>query len=162
MNIQQYFEEKEQKEQEQTGRQPGVQPANALTQTQVGETVVIPVIEETASIDKKVVDSATVVVHTNIIEEKKSVAVPLTTEEYEVKRIPVNEFVDERPPVRQEGNCIIVPVVEEVLIVQKRLKVVEEVHLVKRQLTETHKEDIVLKKEEVTVERVPIGNNKKG
>lgn len=161
MNIQQYFEEKEQMENEKSEQQGKAAGSTGQPPTHPTASTVIPVVEEQATISKQVVTSASVVVHTHVSEGKQSLAIPLTTETYEVKRVAMNEFVDERPPVREEGNCIIVPVVEEVLVVQKRLKLVEEVHLVKRQVTETHKEDIVLKKEEVTVERVSAAVNNK-
>ncbi|HEV7329494.1 MAG TPA: YsnF/AvaK domain-containing protein [Flavisolibacter sp.] len=162
MNIQQYFEEKEQKEQEKAEQHNAVQQNNepskrvsASPTAQADEAVVIPVIQESATVHKEVVESAKVQVHTHVTEETKSLAVPLATESYEVKRVPINELINERPPVRQEGNCTIIPVVEEVLVVEKRLKLVEEVHVVKRQVTNTHKENITLRKEEVVINRIP-------
>lgn len=51
----------------------------------------------------------------------------------EVRRVPVNRDVDKAPPVRRRGDLLIVPVLEEVLVIEKRLRLREELHL--RQLT---------------------------
>jgi uncharacterized protein (TIGR02271 family) len=162
MNIQQFYEDKERREQENAAlnkpAQQQEQAAQASSYSPAEGATVVPVIQEKATIHKEVVESATVRVHTQVREEEQNLSVPLTTESYEVKRVAMNSFVEERPPVRQEGNCTIVPVVEEVLVVEKRLKLVEEVHIVKRQMTTTHKEAVTLKKEDVTVERIPSNN----
>lgn len=57
---------------------------------------------------------------------------PLFQEDVEVERIPVNRFIDGPVETRQEGDLTIVPVVEEVLTVQKRLLLKEEVHIRRR------------------------------
>lgn len=163
MNIQEFFEEKERKEQEKanqgkTALDP-VERGKTVSNVEQGDSTVIPVVQETAQVHKEVVESATVRVHKNVIEVEKSLEVPLVRENYEIKRVPVDKIIEEHPTIREEGNCIIIPVVEEVLVVQKKLKLVEEVHLIKRQITETHKETITVKQEELKVERIPAGNS---
>jgi hypothetical protein len=56
----------------------------------------------------------------------------LYTEEADVRRVPVNRIVTEVPQTRQEGEVTIVPVLEEVLVVEKRLLLKEEIHIVRR------------------------------
>ncbi|TPG44309.1 DUF2382 domain-containing protein [Roseomonas nepalensis] len=46
-----------------------------------------------------------------------------------VEHVPIGREVSELPVTRQEGNVIIVPVVEEVLVVTKKLVLKEEIHL---------------------------------
>lgn len=163
MNIQEFFEEKERKAQEKIGQGKAAlepqQRGNTVSNAEQGDSTVIPVVHETAQVHKEVVESATVRVHKNVTEVEKSLEVPLVRENYEIKRVPVDRIIEEHPSIREEGNCIIIPVVEEVLVVQKKLKLVEEVHLIKRQITETHKETITVKQEELKVERVPTGNS---
>ena len=162
MNIQEFFEEKDRREQEKSEKEKaGSEPqelGETISRAEQDDTLVIPVVHETAEVHKEVVESATVRVHKNVTEVEKRLEVPLVRENYEIKRVPIDEFIEEHPPIREEGNSIVIPVVEEVLVVQKKLKLVEEVHLIKRQITETHKETITLKQEEVKVERVPTGN----
>lgn len=73
------------------------------------------------------------------------------TDRIEVDRVPVNTEVDVPPEIREEGDTLVVPVVEEVLVVTKRYRVVEEVRVTKHRdvRTETFQED--LKREVVTV-----------
>jgi uncharacterized protein (TIGR02271 family) len=63
---------------------------------------------------------------------REDIGVPLMREEVDIRRVPINEYVDEAPPIRYEDDRIIIPVVEEVLTVEKRLLVKEEVVVTKR------------------------------
>jgi len=56
----------------------------------------------------------------------------LFADEVAVERVPINQIVDQVPDTRQEGDVLIVPVVEEVLVVQKRLLLKEEVRIQRR------------------------------
>lgn len=89
----------------------------------------IPVIQEEARLIKRPADAERVRVRT--IPEERSVVLHEKTrhEDVEVLRVPVNREVREIPSVRTEGDLMIVPVVEERLVVEKRLFLVEELHL---------------------------------
>jgi uncharacterized protein (TIGR02271 family) len=63
---------------------------------------------------------------------REDVGASLLREEVEIHRVPVNQYVDEAPPIRYEDDRIIIPVLEEVLQVEKRLLVKEEVVVTKR------------------------------
>jgi stress response protein YsnF len=67
-------------------------------------------------------------VETHPVEER----IELEHEVVEVEHVPIGEDIDEVPPVRQEGDTTVVPVVEEILVVEKRLRLVEEVRITKR------------------------------
>ena len=56
--------------------------------------------------------------------------------------------------MRQEGDTIILPIMEEVLVMEKRLRLVEEVHVVKHRRTVRHREAVPLKHETAEVEQV--------
>ncbi|GAB3527443.1 hypothetical protein GCM10027443_04030 [Pontibacter brevis] len=117
----------------------------------------IPVVEEQVRIDKKTVETGSVHVHKDVHEEEVTVDVPTVHEEVSVERVPINEYVDTPPPpVRHEGEVMIIPVLKEELVVVKRLKLVEELHVTKRR-HETHEnQHITLRKEEVKVSRVDL------
>src|SRR5690606_37384862 len=86
-------------------------------------------------------------------------AVAVGTDRVAVDRTPVYEEVDTPPQIREEGDTLIVPVVEEVLVVTKRYRILEEVRVTKYRdvRTETFHEE--LKREVVTVtEEDPEGN----
>ncbi|RAU83468.1 hypothetical protein DP923_07315 [Pontibacter arcticus] len=113
----------------------------------------IPVIEEQISIDKEVVESATVNISKNVREEEVLVDIPTTHEEVDVKRVQVNQYVDAVPGVRHEGETMIIPVVREVLVVEKKLMVVEEIHVTKQRIQSNETQRITVLKEEVQINR---------
>lgn len=89
----------------------------------------IPVIEEKARLLKRPAAGERVSVRT--IPEERSVILheEVRHENVEVVRVPVDREVPEMPPIRTEGDLLIVPVVEERLVFEKRLVLVEELHL---------------------------------
>ena len=122
-------------------------PYNEKSQT-------IPVVEEQLRVDKKVVESGKVHLSKKVVENETSVTLPLTEETYDIERVPVNKVVDEPPQaMRYEGNTTIIPVVREVLVVQKRYEIVEEIRLTKNVTQEQHTEQVTLRKEQVDIDR---------
>lgn len=115
--------------------------------------MVIPVIQEQITFDKQVIESGKVRISKRIVEHEELVDVPLFREEVDVERVAINQFVDTPPQVRQEGDTMIIPVVQEQVFYQKRLLLVEELH-VRKQVIEEHKpQQITLLKEEVDITR---------
>lgn len=115
--------------------------------------MVIPVIQEQITFDKQVIESGKVRISKRIVEHEELVDVPLFREEVDVEHVPINQFVDTPPQVRQEGDTMIIPVVQEQIFYQKRLLLVEELH-VRKQIIEEHKpQQITLLKEEVDITR---------
>jgi len=116
--------------------------------------MVIPVIQEQVSIDTKVVESGRVHISKTVSEQQESVSVPLNHEEVNVERVQKNEYVDTPPPpVRHEGDTMIIPVLREVVVVEKRLLLVEELHVTKKQVQTEDVRQVTLRKEEVNVVR---------
>ena len=121
------------------------------------ETLVVPVVEETLAIQKQAVETGRVRVHKTVTERQEEVDIPLLREEVAVERVPVNRIVAEAPAVRTEGDTLIVPLLEEELVVEKRLVLKEELRITRRR-TETHEpRQVTLRREEATVERIPTG-----
>jgi len=89
-------------------------------------------------------------------EREEMVDVPLTQERVEVERVAIDKEVDSIPPRRQEGDTVIVPVVEEVVVVRRKLVLKEEIHLKLVRSTEQHRESVTLRRQEAVVERVPV------
>jgi uncharacterized protein (TIGR02271 family) len=119
----------------------------------------IPVIVEEAAIEKREVEAGKVLIHKSVSEREQVVDEPLLQESIEVKRVLVNEMVDAPVPVRYEGDTMIISLLEEVLVVEKRLMVREEVHVIRKQ-TETHTpQTVTLRSEDVSVERVPANED---
>ena len=95
----------------------------------------IPILQEEAHIAKRSVDTERVNVRTFAEEREVVVRDEVSRQQVEVTRIPVDREVAEAPLVRTEGDLTIVPVLEERLVVEKRLFLVEELHL--RRITTT-------------------------
>jgi stress response protein YsnF len=77
----------------------------------------------------------------------------LSKEYFDVKHVAVDRIVDAMPDIRQEGDTTIVPIVEEVLVIEKRLRVKQEVHITRIKTTARHQETIVLREQEAVVTR---------
>ncbi len=118
------------------------------------QSAALPVIEEQLQVGKKVVETGSVRINKIVHEEEVKVETPVVVEKLDIERIPINQYVESAPPaVRYEGDVMIVPILEEVVVVQKRLRLVEELRITKRQEHTQVSQPVILRREEVTVER---------
>ena len=93
-------------------------------------------------------------VHKHVVTEEKTVDAAVSAEEVVVERLPVNQLVEgAAPQVREENGTVIIPVLEEVLVVEKRLLLREEVHLSKRTTRSRAPQTVTLRREVVDIER---------
>ena len=116
---------------------------------------VIQVVQEQLTVSKDVVETARIHIRKRVVEEEQTLNIPLLQEGYEVQHVPINKIVDKMPAVRQDGDTTIIPVVREVLVVQKQYELVEEVHVIKTRTAIPHMQDITLRKELVEIVRKP-------
>lgn len=129
----------------------------------INESNAIPVMEEQVHVDKKVVEKGSVYIYKDVHEEEVSVDIPYSHEEVEIERVPINKYAEDTPPpVRHEGDKMIIPVLKEVLVVEKRIMVVEEIHVTKRKISEHDTQKINLRREELKVDREDYRNNPDG
>src|SRR5262249_29866428 len=84
---------------------------------------------EELAIERRQVETGRVRVDVVTREHEEPVDVPLAREEVVVERVPIDRRVDAIPAIREDGDTIIVPVVEEVLVVERRLMLKEELHV---------------------------------
>jgi stress response protein YsnF len=77
----------------------------------------------------------------------------LAHERVEIETVPVNLQIDLVPQVHQEGDITMVPVVEERLVVRRRLMLKEEVRIRRVRSTERHHETVKLRYQEAVVMR---------
>jgi stress response protein YsnF len=116
----------------------------------------IPIIQEEAYVTKRAVETEHVRVQTSLVEDNVVVRDRLRREHVEVTRVPVDHEVAEAPPIRTEGDVTIVPVLEERLVVEKRLFLVEELHLRRTVATEDVEFPATLRRTYVEVERTQL------
>ena len=120
---------------------------------------VVPVVEETALVYKERVVTEKVRLHKRVHEDEEVLDIPVQAEAIEVERVPVGRWLDAPAEVRREGDTTVYPVVEEVLVAEKRLRLVEEVRVTRRQETRRVQERVGLRREEVVVERDAAASN---
>jgi uncharacterized protein (TIGR02271 family) len=114
---------------------------------------IIPLVEENATISKRQVLTGHVRVQTIIDTVEELARSDVQRETVEVTRVPVDRMVETAPEIRTEGEVTILPVVEEVLVVEKRLLLKEELHIRRRGETETVEVPVSLRKQRAVVER---------
>ena len=122
----------------------------------VEATATLPMAEEQVVVRKRKRVTGAVRVRTRVREEERLVDEPYDVEEVSVERVPVegDRWVDAPVPVRQEGETTVISVHEEVVVVETRLRVVEEVRLTKRRATRRHAARVTVRREEAVVERL--------
>jgi uncharacterized protein (TIGR02271 family) len=113
----------------------------------------MPVVREEVKISKRQVETGRVRITKHVQERQQPVQAELLRQEVEVQRIPVNRVLDAPPKVREEGDVLVIPILEEV--VEKRWLLKEEVRVRRRSVQTTHRDSVVLRTEMVSVEREP-------
>lgn len=118
-----------------------------------GEATVIPVIQEEASIDKRPIERGRVRITKQVQTHEENIRAPLIQERVQVERIPIEQIISDAAKARYEGETLVIPVMEEVLVVEKRLLLKEEIRITKYTEETQHEEHVVLRSEEVAIER---------
>jgi uncharacterized protein (TIGR02271 family) len=121
---------------------------------------VIPLIEEEVVVEKRSVDVGGVRITKHVREQEKIIDELLRKERISVERRPVNQRVEVAPRVRREGDTLIIPLVEEVLVTEKRLVLKEELRLTLERTEERKPQTVILRGEEATVERLDPSGRK--
>jgi uncharacterized protein (TIGR02271 family) len=121
--------------------------------SQTDGSVVVPVIEEELQVQKRTVETG-VRVSKVVHEKQEPFELPLISEEIEVKRLPINRRIDQPVAMRREGDVLVIPVLEEVLVVQKQLVLKEEVHIITKRTETRHAGQETLRQEELRIEPI--------
>lgn len=119
-----------------------------------------PVMEEDVKVGKRVVDTGRGVrIHKTVTEREQMLDQPLLQDRLDVEHVQIGRVVAEsdQPQMRYEGDTLVVPVLEEVLVVQKQLLLKEEVRITRRREEVRKPETVVLRSEQVQVEHFDEG-----
>ncbi len=108
---------------------------------------------EQVVVDRRRVNGETVRVGTVTRLREQVVEETLVHERVEVERVAVGRVVEAVPPIRQEGEVTVLSVVEEVVVVERRLVLKEEIRLRRIQVAETHREVVSLREQTAEVTR---------
>jgi stress response protein YsnF len=113
----------------------------------------IPVVEEQLAVQIRQRETGRVRVDLTAREENVPLEADLVSDEVVVRRVPADRFVTGPVPDRQEGDTLVISVVEEVLVVEKRLKVVEEIHITRHRRTRHLRRTASRRRQEARIER---------
>lgn len=120
------------------------------------EVATIPLIEERLSVEKKEVESSRVRITVEVDERQERIVQELARDDVEIERVPRNERLSEMPHVRLEGDVTVIPVVEEVVVVEKALVLVEEIRVHRRSGLERKEIPITIRSERAVVDRTLV------
>ena len=119
-----------------------------------GDNIVVPVVVEELDVRRRQVETGRVRLTKVVREHEEMVDEPLLREEVTVERAAINQIDNEPVTVRYEGDTMIVPVLEEILVVEKRLVLKEEIRITRQRVEQREPQRVTLRSEEVIVERV--------
>ncbi len=117
------------------------------------ETIVVPLQAEALAVTRRQAVTGRVVVSTVTKQRSELVEEMLTGEHADIERVEIRQLIDEMPQVRQEGDTLVIPIVEEVVVVERRLFLKEEVRVRRVQTTRRHQETVVLREQSLNVSR---------
>jgi uncharacterized protein (TIGR02271 family) len=112
----------------------------------------VPVREEQLRASTSVSEAGAVEVNKNVVEQEQQLDVPVTREEVDVRRVRVDRPASGDDGATMDGGTIRVPVHAETVDVTKEQRVVEEIEISKRPVTETQRVSDTVRREEVDVD----------
>ena len=121
------------------------------------ETGVVQVLEEVASVSKHAVVTGRVRISTRTETLAEVVRDTLAGQTVEVERVRLDRLLpigEAAPQVRTEGEVTIIPIVEEVLVSEKRLRLKEELHVTRRVNARVFEERVPLRRQVAIVEHL--------
>ena len=124
--------------------------------SQRAEVASIPLVEERIHVGKREVESGRLRVRVDVNERHERIVEKLARDEVTIERVPMNQRLTDVPHVRLEGSVTVIPVVEEVVVVEKALVLVEEIRIHRVAGSQTTDIPVIIRSEEVTIEREEV------
>ncbi len=121
-----------------------------------GSSVTLPIVAESIDIGKVAVDRGGYRITKRVEARDVLVDELLRHETVEIERRPLDRELAEGevPAVRYEGDTMIVPVVKEIVVTQKRLVLVEEIHIARIGGTHRDPRSVTVREEHIEIERL--------
>jgi uncharacterized protein (TIGR02271 family) len=124
--------------------------------------IVVPLHVEDVSGERRKVErdvriNVRTVSHDHLIDEA------LAHDRVDIERVAIARPIDVIPPfVREEGDTTVISIVEEVLVIERRLVLKEEIHLRRVRTTERHRQIVTLREQQAVIERTVPGERTDG
>lgn len=119
-----------------------------------GSELIVPVVAEGIDVQTRRVETGRVRIEKQVHEREIVVDEPGYEDQVRVERVPVHRVVDEPVAVRYEGETMIIPLLEEVLVVEKRLMLREEVHVTRVRHEVRSPQRVTVRKEQAVIEHL--------
>ena len=115
--------------------------------------VTLKLAEEQIELTKQKVVDGRVRVTRSTTEHDEVINTLLNKEKVEVEHVAKAQHVEPMPEIREENGVLIVPVVEEEIVVVRKLVLKEEIHIRKVQETVPFQEVVTRRKQQVNIEK---------
>lgn len=120
------------------------------------EQVRVPIYEERLRTSVHPVDLGEVRIHKTVERVPTTATRSVEREEVEIERVRLDRLLDQPVEPYQDGEWLVVPVMEEVLVVTKQLVLTEEVRIRTKRVTEEQEVYEILRRERVSVEDATV------
>ena len=114
----------------------------------------LPILKEELDIQKVTRVTGIVRLEKTIRTTEAPVEERLITESILVEHVPINRSIDAVESTRHEGDTMIIPIMEEVVIVRKQLVLKEEIRITRRREQSRYHEMVPVRAEDVKVTRL--------
>jgi uncharacterized protein (TIGR02271 family) len=131
---------------------PGTTTNRQDTDATLGGEARVPLLEEQVEFGTRVVDLGEIRVHKTVEAREEVRRGPLAREDVQIERVRVNRPVDAPEQRREEGDWLVIPIMEEVFVVQKQLMVIEEIRIRKHLVTEEREVRETIRRERASIE----------
>lgn len=119
-----------------------------------GERVTVPLAEEHVTVHKTARVTSGVRVRKTVEETLQDIDETVNTQDVTVERVVIGRWVDQAPPQRQDGDTTIIPIVEEVAVIETRLRLVEEIRVTRTSATRRLRTAVPVRRERAVLEDV--------
>ena len=129
--------------------------SSGAAQSGAEESGVLRLFAEDAAISRQVVETGRVRVAKVTRTRDHLIDELLAHTRFEVNRVPIGRLIDTVPPIKEDGDLTIVPIVEETVVVERRLMLKEELHIRRVETTERYQETVKLRFQRAEVTGTP-------
>ncbi len=122
----------------------------------------VPLAAERIEVTRRVRTTGRVQVLTRTTERVENIDIELRHEDVEIERVAIGRTVTTPPAIRHEGDVTIIPVIEERVVVERRLVLTEEIRIRRVVRIERRRDEIVLRSQHAEIRRLPADEPQPG
>jgi uncharacterized protein (TIGR02271 family) len=120
--------------------------------------VVIPVVAEEIITGTRTIERERVRVSTHTEVRDVDLDAVHARDDVDIERVPIGRPIEAAPEIRVEGDTTVIPIVEEVVVMERRLVLREEIRITKRRVEKLERMRVTLRRERAEVSRTPASD----